>query len=114
MYISFITMVAGHTHRTLGIVTLHKIVGRFKFSANAAACSNIEDVQILGGKSPSPEAVFFLFFFLREFGMGAGGLADTNNFLVLTRILRPLSKSGSFPATDTHFLNNSAFSQRLV
>lgn len=54
-------MVAGHTDRTLGIVTLHKIVGRFKFSANAPACSNIEDVQILDGKSPNPEAVSFFF-----------------------------------------------------
>lgn len=55
-------MVTGHSDRTLGILTLHKIVGRFKFSAKAPACPNIEDVQILGGKSPSLEAVSFLSF----------------------------------------------------
>lgn len=39
VYIIFIMMVAGHTNRTLGIVTLHKIVGRFKFLANALSVS---------------------------------------------------------------------------
>lgn len=66
-----------------------------------SACPNTEDIQILSGKSPSPEAVSFLFL-KGSLGWEREVWQTLINFLVLTRIPPHFSKSDSFPATDTH------------